>query len=150
MKIMLKSRKGVSPVIAALLLIAISVAAAVITYSWVMTMIDTQGKAAQTAMRIEDVTWTSNLITVITVRNTGAVPVVITTVYIYQGDTKIIRADITDAAILAGATADIEVSTDAPTGPGPLSTSTGYKIKIVSDNGFVIEGTYYTPSAFPD
>jgi flagellin-like protein len=36
----LRNRKAVSPVIAALLLIAISVAAAVITYSWVMTMIE--------------------------------------------------------------------------------------------------------------
>ena len=48
-------RRGVSPVIASLLLIAIAVAAAVVTYSWVMTMISTQGRQAQTSIRIDEV-----------------------------------------------------------------------------------------------
>lgn len=144
MKKMLRSRKGVSPVIAALLLIAISVAAAVITYSWVMTMIDSQGSQAQTAMRIEDVEFTTDKISIITVRNTGAVPVVITTIYIYQGDTKVMTDESPELAIVAGATSDITVTLVAPS----FVVSTAYRIKVVSDNGFVVEGTYYTPSAF--
>jgi flagellin-like protein len=57
MKKGLRNRKAVSPVIAALLLIAISVAAALITYSWVMTMIEGQGSQAQTTIRFEEVSF---------------------------------------------------------------------------------------------
>ncbi len=38
----MKNRKGISPLIATLLLIAIAVAASVLTYSWVMSMIGSQ------------------------------------------------------------------------------------------------------------
>jgi flagellin-like protein len=44
----MKNRKGISPLIATLLLIAIAVAASVLTYSWVMSMIGSQSGQAQT------------------------------------------------------------------------------------------------------
>ncbi len=50
----LKSKtRAVEPVIAALLLIAIAVAASVITYSWVMGMVSTQSEQAGTSIRID-------------------------------------------------------------------------------------------------
>jgi len=52
--IVLKSKKGVSPIIATLLLIVIAVAAAVVTYSFVMGFIGTgtasQGQQGQLSM----------------------------------------------------------------------------------------------------
>lgn len=48
-----RSIRAISPVIATLLLVAISVAAAVITYSWVMSMITTQGAQAQTSIKVD-------------------------------------------------------------------------------------------------
>ena len=86
---MRKSRKGASPVIASLLLIGIAVAGAVITYTWVMSMVKTQGAAAQTAIRLDEVlfgaetypdgaevnyTLTGNYSVKVTIRNTGASP----------------------------------------------------------------------------
>ena len=53
----LEKRKGISPLIATLLLIAIAVAASVLTYSWVMSMITSQSAQAQTQVRIDSVTW---------------------------------------------------------------------------------------------
>jgi flagellin-like protein len=53
----MNTRKGISPLIATLLLIAIAVAASVLTYSWVMSMVGSQSAQAQTQLRIESVNW---------------------------------------------------------------------------------------------
>ena len=58
----LRKRKGISPLIATLLLIAIAVAASVLTYSWVMSMIGSQSAQAQTQVRIDSVTWIQGLL----------------------------------------------------------------------------------------
>jgi len=169
MKRWLRNRKAVSPVIAALLLIAISVAAAVITYSWVMTMIEGQGSQAQTTIRFEEVVFdvanSENQIKFV-VRNSGGVTAVIQTVYIYQGDTRIVKQDDVDHPISAGETAEMGLSDDAEewetgnlaepvndvvvavTWNDNFALSTAYSVKVVTDNGFTIEGTYYSPSAW--
>jgi flagellin-like protein len=71
----IEKRKGISPLIATLLLIAIAVAASVLTYSWVMSMIGSQSAQAQTQVRIDSVTWgaTNGTIAAIDIRNTGSV-----------------------------------------------------------------------------
>jgi flagellin-like protein len=43
---MFKSRKGISPILATLLLIVIAVAAIVVTYAWIMTYMGTAGEQA--------------------------------------------------------------------------------------------------------
>lgn len=43
---MLKSKKGISPILATLLLIVIAVAAIVVTYAWVMTYMSSAGQQA--------------------------------------------------------------------------------------------------------
>jgi len=45
-KNMLRSKKGISPILATLLLIVIAVAAIVVTYAWVMTYMGTAGQQA--------------------------------------------------------------------------------------------------------
>lgn len=175
MKRLIRSRKGVSPVIAALLLIAISVAAAVITYSWVMTMISSQGSQAQTAIRIEDVAidyqGTASQLK-LNIRNSGGVTTQIQTLYVYDGDTRMVKYDGINYAIPAGETKEIgfteaaDWSTTVVTAPDDKTyerdstptfalaadedfvVSHAYTIKIVTDNGFTVEGTYYSPSSF--
>lgn len=158
--------------IAALLLIAISVAAAVITYSWVMTMIDQQGNQAQTTIRFEEVSFSqftsasgtySQLKAVI--RNAGGVTAQIQTLYVYDGDTRIVKKDSIGYAISAGATAEVgftaasawnEAAQDAPlnktitgvTWNTDFDTASAYTVRLVTDNGFTIEGTYYSPSSW--
>jgi len=169
----MRNRKAVSPVIATLLLIAIAVAASVVTYSWVMSMVKTQGNQAQTMIKVDEVLFgrdsggTKSGI-LISIRNTGSVAAVIQTVYVYKGDTQILKKDGFGYAITAGAVKSLGFSevawTDLRSGgiklPTPdetyvsetfssdLVVSSAYLVKVVTDNGFSVEGTYYTPSAF--
>ena len=177
-------RKGASPVIAALLLIGIAVAGAVITYTWVMSMVKTQGAAAQTAIRLDEVLfgnyteddqYAGNYSVKVTIRNTGSVPTVIESVYVYKGDAQIATITNVDFALGEKDVAAITLeqagsgatwanySPDMGTEPGTsnvpgerntgittwsraLQTASGYLIRVVSDGGFTVEGTYYSPS----
>jgi flagellin-like protein len=53
----LKSKKGISPILATLLLIVIAVAAIIVTYAWVMTYVGTQTVAAGVLITSENVRW---------------------------------------------------------------------------------------------
>ena len=78
----IEKRKGISPLIATLLLIAIAVAASVLTYSWVMSMIGSQSAQAQTQLRIDGVNWAAS--SVIKIRNTGSVDAVLESVMVRE------------------------------------------------------------------
>jgi flagellin-like protein len=54
---MFKSRKGISPILATLLLIVIAVAAIIVTYAWVMTYMGTQTQQAGALLSWESVRW---------------------------------------------------------------------------------------------
>ena len=174
MKKTMRSRRAVSPVIAALLLIAIAVAASVVTYSWVMSMVKSQGSRAQTAIQIEEVlfgntTTGKHTAIKITIRNTGSATATLEVAYVYKGDTQLVRKASLDYAIAAKSIAVFSLEDDntetwtnykPSLGSEPSSghrydtddfdllTATGYTIKVVTDNGFTVEGTYYSPSGF--
>jgi len=187
MKMNLLKRKGASPIIAALLLIGIAVAGAVVTYTWVMTMVQDQGSAAQTAIRIDEVMFgndtttgltTKRFATKLTIRNTGSVAAIIDTVILYRGEAQIFKQDGIGFAVQSktlgtfGLLEDPDGTLEDPvvqdftwaasvpdmgTEPGnlyeciynaDLATSTGYVIKVITDNGFAVSGTYYTSSDF--
>ncbi|MGC8936738.1 MAG: archaellin/type IV pilin N-terminal domain-containing protein [Candidatus Methanomethylicaceae archaeon] len=93
MKIHKIDRKGVSPIIATLLLIVIAVAAAVVTYSFVMGIIGTStttGTGVQSRILIEAVTTNSTTspfnITSIVVKNAGTLSTNITSAYLCRSD----------------------------------------------------------------
>ncbi len=165
----LKKRKAVSPVIAGLLLIAIAVAASVVTYSWVMSMTKTQGGRAQTSLGIDNVQldlYNSESQVKIWIRNSGSVPAMIKTFYLYSGETLIAQNNSINHPIPAGDLHEVGFTDDsaawetgniaAPvnkvvlsvTFTTDLAVSTAYKVKIVTDNGFSIEGVFYTPTSF--
>jgi len=157
-----RDKRGVEPVIAALLLIAIAVAAAVVTYSWVMGMISSQGSQAQTSIRIDVVEYhtSQNYTAYVTVRNSGTVGVTIDTTYITN-------ANGTTQTLSYAASAS--AGTFSPSGSGVSDSIASkasakytiyithstfrfiagqpYVIKVVTDNGFAVEGTYYKPSS---
>jgi flagellin-like protein len=89
---MLKSKKGISPILATLLLIVIAVAAIIVTYAWVMTYVGTQTQAAGTMLKTDALTWYSNR-TVIAVRNTGTSDAVI--IKLYMGVSQNNYTDVT-------------------------------------------------------
>ena len=79
----LKSKKGISPILATLLLIVIAVAAIVVTYAWVMTFMGAQTGAGGTLLDVENVSWNSTTSTTgIVVRNIGTSDAEIVRLYI--------------------------------------------------------------------
>lgn len=82
---MLRSRKGISPILATLLLIVIAVAAVIVTYAWVMTFTMTQTGQAGAILVKENVRYytvdsTKNM-TEFTLRNTGTANAKIVAIY---------------------------------------------------------------------
>jgi flagellin-like protein len=68
----LKSKRGISPILATLLLIVIAVAAIIITYAWVMTFMGAQTTAGGTILDVENVNWNSTASTAsIVIKNIG-------------------------------------------------------------------------------
>lgn len=134
--------KAIEPVIASLLLIAIAVAAAVITYSWVMNMVSNQAEQSGTSIRIEQVEFSISggvkNVTKVTVRNTGSVTAVIETIYIdkkpYEQSSYAIASKSTATLSVTLASADY------------WALNKAYLIAVVTDNGFKAEATYSTPS----
>ncbi len=146
-----KNRKAVSPIIASLLLIAIAVAAGVLTYSWVINMVDTQSAQAQTQLRIDIVEFSDGNTTAVTVRNSGTVGVTIDTIYVINSTNNVETLEYASVADDEKFSAD---SASIPSGSTTQFTCTlgtanffaegaAYKIKILTDNGFAVEGTYY-------
>ena len=130
-----KDAKGISPLIATLLMIAIAVAASVITYSWVMSMIGSQSTQAQTAVRIDNVGFnlTSNSVTV-TIRNIGSVSADIVTVGVkLTSATSYTTVNISPARAIAIGTADDVTVT--LTGLN-LQTGYNYDVKVITSTGF--------------
>ena len=140
--------KAISPVVATLLLIAIAVAAAIVSYSWIMSMIKTQGSAAQTGIRLEMVKFTgvSNEWINVTIRNVGSTGTKIETLYVTYGSTTYAQDYTSANNIGIGAKREICFGNNAlPTGFN-WTAGEAYDIKVVTDNGFTVDGTYYAPS----
>jgi len=142
----LEKRKGISPLIATLLLIAIAVAASVLTYSWVMSMITSQSAQAQTQVRIDSVTWgtTTSTITGLDVRNTGSVDATLESVSIRlntSGSPAYVYT-VTDAI---GTGAHATVGPIIPTGFS-WQNSKSYVIRVTTNTGFYYESVFTSPS----
>jgi len=83
MKKMLKSKEGISPILATLLLIVIAVAAVIVTYAWVMTFTSTQtGRAGKMIEFDEALINSASDIVTLYVRNSGTEAVTLDKVYI--------------------------------------------------------------------
>lgn len=78
---MLRSKKGISPILATLLLIVIAVAAIVVTYAWVITFTGSTTGQAGVFLRKDAVYWQQGNITVY-IRNTGIADGEISAVYV--------------------------------------------------------------------
>ncbi|HDO20669.1 MAG: hypothetical protein NDF53_02885 [archaeon GB-1867-097] len=127
-----RASRGISPIIAVLLLIVIAVAASVTTYSWINWFLQAQQQQASSIIRIEQVDLsliTASGIVRIYVRNIGGVPVTVDAVYVNGtkwicDDVKIKPGDIGEIVaykplsippLKSGYTVEIKVATTAGT-----------------------------------
>jgi len=152
----IRKRKAVSPLITTLLLIAIAVAASVLTYSWVMSMVGSQSAQAQTQVRIDTVVWHGNSTFgrgfTILIRNTGSVAATIESISIRPntaGSTAKIYKPVNPAAIDVGVTLDTVGVSFTPSVIDKWSVSTSYVIRIVTTTGFYYESVATTPATIP-
>jgi len=90
---MLRSKKGISPILATLLLIVIAVAAVIVTYAWVMTFTTTQTQQAGAILSVENILFNSTGTETIsiTLRNSGSADAKIADVYVGNSASALIR-----------------------------------------------------------
>ena len=144
----IRKRKAISPLIATLLLIAIAVAASVLTYSWVMSMIGSQSAQAQTSIRIDSIEWNvdDNTATLV-VRNTGSVDCTLESISVRpnasgQPFDMGVTAPLTSFTILQSKT-----GTFTWTGTLNIQPSTSYVVRATTTSGFYYELVASTPTA---
>jgi flagellin-like protein len=142
--------KGISPLIATLLLIAIAVAASVITYSWVMSMIGSQSQQAQTQVRIDSVTWnvSGNEITMV-IRNTGSVSATVESIAVRQsssGATYYSQSYTSGNSINTGSTISLTWTEAASGGTDLLDVSTEFVLRVTTTTGFQYEMVATSPT----
>ena len=130
-------RKGISPVIAAVLLVIISVAAGVLVWTWISGFAarnPTTQPALEERIRIEAVKvlgsgGTYNI--TVYVRNIGSKPVTITPAYILDANGSVVFSNTAlNVGITPGSVAEISVGTNIQLTPGY-----SYTVKVVTLNG---------------
>lgn len=137
--------KGVSPIIATIILILIAVSAGVLLWLWVSTFASsapaTQSQALRERMKIEavNVNTTTKRITAY-VRNIGDVPIQITSAYILDISGNVVSAyNITTGNIIQpGQLGQIKIDVSATS----LSLGFSYRLKLVTSNGIESEYTF--------
>ncbi|MEM2126181.1 MAG: archaellin/type IV pilin N-terminal domain-containing protein [Candidatus Methanosuratincola sp.] len=129
-----KCKKGVSPIIATLLLIVIAVAAAVVTYSFVMGFIGTSTNPSgqQGQLTYDSYTLSSAGTLNAYVRNIGSKAVTVDLCY-FNGTQKDVSPNV---AISPG-----EVKLVSVTTLGTLTSGTGYNVRFVCTDGTILEFT---------
>ena len=133
------NRKGISPIIAVLLLVIIAVAAAILTYLWVLGYIGTvqqQGgtEALQERIKIEGVSYDGSALTVY-IRNIGDVQTTIDAIYVFDS-TGTLAADPVTGLNMTLTPGDVNSGQISVT----LQNGMTYVVKVVSTTG--AEATY--------
>jgi flagellin-like protein len=126
-------KKGVSPVIAVLLMIAIAVAAAILVYVWSMGLIGTLtgggGQQTREQIILDAYTWNNSTMTLY-LRNVGGTNVVLDAIYVSG----------TPVASSMGQTVFVQspvVSVPVTTPSGSFTQGVSYTIKCVTKTGGV-------------
>ena len=132
---MLKSRKGISPILATLLLIVIAVAAIIITYAWVITFTSSTIEQV-TVLSVENIRFYDTNKTDIVIRNSGTSNAKIVTVYMGTSST-----DLTSRTV--SPTLPQNLATDSAvtltiTHTGSWTAGTRYYFKVVTEAGQIL------------
>lgn len=134
---MLKSKKGISPILATLLLIVIAVSAVIITYAWVMTFTSSSANQAGGVLIVENTRFFDNSgkKVEITIRNSGTASAKIVEVYLglESSNLQTVSSITYDPADLV-----IEGSSSKITFNLEWISGTRYYFKIVTQEGITL------------
>ena len=147
----LKSKKGISPILATLLLIVIAVAAIIVTYAWVMTFMGAQTTAGGTRLDLEiPPSWNLTAqTTTIVVRNVGTSDARIARLWLGESTSGLVQVtDYTDVG--TGKSLPVEqIVTIVLDWPNALASSwTGgrtYYFRVVPEAGPALEFSAKAP-----
>jgi flagellin-like protein len=137
-KNMLKSKKGITPVLATLLLILIAVATIVVTYAWVMIYMSGARQQAEVMLSIDAVSWPSNDTIVLYVRNTGTSDATISAVYIGTSAANLTKAASSETFLGGGGVANVTINYS-------WENNTMYYFKVVPNIGAPAECSAKSP-----
>jgi flagellin-like protein len=134
---MLKTKKGISPILATLLLIVIAVAAIVVTYAWIMTYMGTTTQQAGFLPYKANVAFASGTTVTIDVGNSGTSSGKIAAIYIGNSSATLqsqstITPSLSTTSIDAGAIQSFAVTFT-------YSSGTTYYFKVVPSSGAALE-----------
>jgi flagellin-like protein len=137
---MLKTKKGISPILATLLLIVIAVAAIIVTYAWVMTFTTTTTGQAGAVLNIENVRFynaSGTLKVDITISNAGTSDAKVASVYngtssSNLASTSSVTYNPTNQVISTGSSITITIS------PFTWTTGTRYYFKVTTVAGQIV------------
>ncbi len=139
MRSIIKSKKGISPILATLLLIVIAVAAVIVTYAWVMTFTSSTTNQAGAILTVENVrfyTASSTDYVEVVLRNSGTADAKIVEVYAGTSSTALttqssVTYDPTSKMVNAGSSLSVTIQYD-------WTESTRYHFKMATEAGQTI------------
>jgi len=136
MRSILKSKKGISPILATLLLIVIAVAAVIVTYAWVMTFTSSTTSQAGAILTSENIRFYSSDDIEITVRNSGTGDAKVAEVYQGPSTSELQKESVrsydpTTQIVSAGSSILIDIRLD-----DDWESGTRYYFKVVTEEGF--------------
>ena len=107
MRSIIKSKKGISPILATLLLIVIAVAAVIVTYAWVMTFTSSTTNQAGAILTVENVRFYTDIndYVEVIIRNSGTSDAKIVGTYVGTSSTNLTiqsSVDYTPTEIVSG------------------------------------------------
>ena len=136
MRTILKSKKGISPILATLLLIVIAVAAVIVTYAWVMTFTSSTTSQAGAMLTVENIRFhnvsTTDYVEVI-IRNSGTDDAKIVEVYAGTSSTALVPQTSVSytpstAVVATGSSLNVTITCDWTDG-------TRYHFKMATEAG---------------
>jgi flagellin-like protein len=144
---MLKSKRGISPILATLLLIVIAVAAIVVTYAWVITFTGSTTGQAGVFLDKDNVSWGSGSPKNITiyVRNKGISDAEINAVYIGLSSTNLELQSSSSVSYSPSKFVYANGGTITITVTKSWDTDTTYYFKIVPKTGTALEFSWASP-----
>ncbi|UCC57602.1 MAG: hypothetical protein JSW14_04260 [Candidatus Bathyarchaeum sp.] len=138
MKSILKLKRGISPILATLLLIVIAVAAVIVTYAWVMTFTGSTTSQAGAVLTVDNVrfyTSGSDFVEV-TLRNSGTGDAKVEAVYVGTSDSNLalqssVSYDPNSQIVVAGSSLNVTITYDWTDG-------TTYYFKMATEEGLTV------------
>ena len=133
---MLKSKEGISPILATLLLIVIAVAAVIVTYAWVMTFTTSTTSQSGAVLNLENIRFynisTTKYVEVV-IRNSGTADAKVEEVYAGTSSTSLTKqttVTYTPSTQIASAGSSLNVTITYT-----WTTGTRYYFKVATEAG---------------